>query len=546
MNPPNAKKRKLEQSDDSMHDEAAAVHQAPTNDTFDYDEIDQDDIMIGEFDFTGSAEKKAKQHKLRQLSKKVAVIGSKKNDENGEMMMGDSDDDEDDVKRQQANIKPFLPQTQSTTQNKQQDEYRVEDLDFSNSAYKCLHRFTAPWPIPSCSFIYSDYDSTEFPFKLLLVSGNQIADENGNMPLVKGTRTKQKNQIHLWTLFNLYSTEHDSDDDEMNPMPLREKEIPPAFEIEEIVVQGPNNQPLGDQNRVRVMPYGTDAHAAHGKPVIAALYCDRGHVSIVDISKGVKHVTNKAFIPKKGEKAMSVLYTSPNVSEGWGLDWSTVKVGRLASGGQDKTIRVYDFDPSTGKTEEVCSLVGHTGSVEDLQWSPSEPHVLASCGCDGTIRIWDVRTGKQQLMWKVSDTDVNVISWNPIDQTQIASGDDSGVLRVWNLEEIYKTAMRQGTPSLDNAKPSEHFDFHKHAITSLEWHPTDPSMIVATSEDDTCTIWDFGLEAEEEQEDVPPQLLFVHMGLQFVKEAHWHKKIENSLVVVGENSLHMFKPSNLE
>ena len=71
-------------------------------------------------------------------------------------------------------------------------------------------------------------------------------------------------------------------------------------------------------------------------------------------------------------------------------------------------------------------------------------------------------------------------------------------------------------------------------------------MIAATSEDDTCTIWDFGLEAEEEQEDVPPQLLFVHMGLKFVKEAHWHKSLVNTLVVCGENALHFFQPSNLE
>lgn len=524
----NSKRRRF---DEEGQDEFQEDEMVEDND-LEYEE--DEDITLGTFDFSGTLDKQDAM--LKKLSQQEISISGSKGDDDEEMEEDDGEDDDDDEEDEgnsQNVVKPFVP--------KKKEEYKMEELDFSNDAYTCLHRFLAPWPIPSFSFIYTDSDSGTFPYKMFVVSGNQIADEHGNIPLVKGSKIKQKHLIHVWNLFNMYNTQYDSDDDENNQVPLKEKDIPPAFEIEEIY----HKRPFSDQNRVRIMPTG-NLNSTINNQVIVALYCDSGHVQIIDISRALQLVSNRTIIPKLNEETSQILYTSPFVSEGWALDWSKVKLGRLASGGQDKIIRVYDFDPITKKTIEVCSLSGHKASVEDIQWSPSEPQVLASASCDGTIRVWDIGSKSQQLVWKASTSDVNVISWNPNDQTQIASGDDTGIIRVWNIQEIYKTALQRKNQYIDNPRPSEHFDFHKYAITSVEWHPTDPSTLLVTSEDDTCTIWDFGLEAEEEvQEDIPPQLLFVHMGLSNIKEAHWHPKVENTVVVCGENALHVFRPSNL-
>ena len=58
-------------------------------------------------------------------------------------------------------------------------------------------------------------------------------------------------------------------------------------------------------------------------------------------------------------------------------------IGVLATG--DCTRHIHVWTP-----EENCAswkvdqrpLMGHTDSVEDIQWSPNEPHVLASCSVD--------------------------------------------------------------------------------------------------------------------------------------------------------------------
>ena len=123
-------------------------------------------------------------------------------------------------------------------------------------------------------------------------------------------------------------------------------------------------------------------------------------------------------------------------TEGYALDWSRHTTGQLASGDCSNAIHVWQPTPEA-KWAVTEAFAGHTASVEDLQWSPTEANVFASCSVDHSIRIWDTRErSRSMLSVTASTTDLNVISWNRMTSYILASGDDKGSLKVWDLRNF--------------------------------------------------------------------------------------------------------------
>lgn len=103
-------------------------------------------------------------------------------------------------------------------------------------------------------------------------------------------------------------------------------------------------------------------------------------------------------------------------------------------------------------------------------------------------------------------------------------------------------------------QPVAHFNWHRSPITSVEWSPHDTSLFLAASADDSVTMWDLSVEADDDEVSsravidaqgrhvqVPPQLLFVHQGQKDVKEVHWHPQIPGMVCSTAGDGFNVFK-----
>ena len=440
-----------------------------------------------------------------------------------------------------------------------------EVLEPDMSVYVMLQEMQTEWPCLSFDALHNGTgrEMHDFPLEASLVAGTQADRPEKNKIFVMKWTNLRKNQTKEAAKENGdegkdadSSDESSSEDEEEEEESKSEKTWMPRCHIRAV-----SHADGAGINRIRALQ-SNDA-----SKLVVSTWSERGRVYLWDLS-GIRNEL-EASVAADPMRRPSALFGNDSVhlkplavlpmrTEGFALDWSRREWGALLAGDCSGAISLIQMSPDgTAAAVNGRPFAGHSASVEDLQWSPSESTVFASSSCDQTVRIWDVRCDprKPALSAHCHESDVNVISWNRNVSYLLASGADDGSFKTWDLRNF-----ANNNNNMENTlnTPVATFKWHLSAITSIEWHPTESSVLAASGADDQISLWDFAVEQDREApasasvEDselplapngmpIPPHLLFVHQGQREVKEIHWHPQSPGVVMSTAGSGFNIFK-----
>ncbi|TFK26744.1 WD40 repeat-like protein [Coprinopsis marcescibilis] len=262
--------------------------------------------------------------------------------------------------------------------------------------------------------------------------------------------------------------------------------VPPAPRIQ--IVQRINHE--AEVNRARYMPQNPD---------LIATKAVTGEVFVFDRTK---HSSE----PERGGVCKPDIRLVGQNREGYGLAWNPNNKGHILGASEDMTICHWDVNSySKAKTsiEPTTVFRGHASVVGDVDWHRSDPHSFASVGDDRMLMLWDTRSAaKPQVEIQAHDSEILAVSFSPATDHLLVTGSADKTIVLHDIRSP--------------AKKLHVFESHTDEVLHLAWSPHNPTIFASASSDRRINIWDLALIGQEQtpddQEDGPPELLFVHGG----------------------------------
>jgi hypothetical protein len=133
----------------------------------------------------------------------------------------------------------------------------------------------------------------------------------------------------------------------------------------------------------------------------------------------------------------------------FGLAWSPLNPGQLASGSDDLTVNVWEVsldrsvttlstrnEPAAPTVSPLKRLTGHTAFVRALSWNYEHRDALLSGSWDATIRLWNTVTGACLMVISDHIADVYAIASHPERPFTYISASRDTTVRVWETEGV--------------------------------------------------------------------------------------------------------------
>ena len=163
-----------------------------------------------------------------------------------------------------------------------------------------------------------------------------------------------------------------------------------------------------------------------------------------------------------------------------GLGWS-IDGRKLATCGADRSIRIWVPERSTDH-RATTELRGHTESVDQLVWHPTNPELVASASADKSVRIWDTRAKSGESVISTPGSNIN-IAYHP-DGNSIAVGDKQDTVSILDTRTnkiLHTVCSRKGTaPGGDESYTGSTVMGSYDEINELTFSP-DGSLLLLSS-----------------------------------------------------------------
>lgn len=276
--------------------------------------------------------------------------------------------------------------------------------------------------------------------------------------------------------------------------------------VEPVVVL--NHQ--GEVNKARHMPQ---------QPNIIATRPPSGEIYVFDIAE---------YAETRSEPIKLIAHKK----EGFGLDWSTVTFGRLATGGIDQIICLWDVG-SAHTQSPIRQLSKHTDIVSEVVWSCHHADILASVGDDRKLILWDSRQTEPAHCLEAHNLEINAVDFNKKDPNMMATGSSDKTVAIWDQRKL-------------TVKMSQ-LEYHNEGVYNVHWAPYSSTLLASGSSDRRVCIWDISRLGEEQStednDDAPPEMLFVHGGhCAPISDLSWNPNDQLVLASVAEdNHLHIWQ-----
>ncbi|KAG7892778.1 hypothetical protein KL905_001182 [Ogataea polymorpha] len=233
------------------------------------------------------------------------------------------------------------------------------------------------------------------------------------------------------------------------------------------------------EENFKVDPAGEDTPARESLPLPQKTAFDlkREITKIQDSRAKVKLNAVQASLPS------TCMYTFHNTNNDMTCvefnDDSTI----VAGGFQDSFIKLWSIDGSPLKSvlrndpydqsvDGCRRLIGHSGAVYGLSFSPDN-HYLLSSSEDKTVRLWSMDTYTSLVSYKGHNSPVWDVKFSPMGH-YFATASHDQTARLWSCDHIY---------------PLRIFAGHLNDVDVVEFHPNSTYLFTGSS-DKTVRMWD--------------------------------------------------------